>query len=117
QSLRTGDIGPLTPGDYLDIRSQSETLEFAAAAESWSPVRSGENAAERITGLKVSGDLFALLGVAPELGRTLEPADDQADAAKVAVISQRLWLRLFGGEPTAVDGSLRLDGEEYTIVG
>lgn len=69
QSLRTGGVGPLTPGDYLDIREQAKTLALAAAAEAWSPVRSGENAAERITGLRVSGDLFSLLGVAPELGR------------------------------------------------
>lgn len=33
------------------------------------------------------------------------------------MISQRLWLRLFGGEPTAVSRSLRLDGEEFTVVG
>jgi putative ABC transport system permease protein len=117
QSLRTGGVGPLTPGDYLDIRGQSKTLELAAAAESWSPVRSGENAAERVTGLKVSGDLFSLLGVAPDLGRTIEPTDDQAGAAKVVVISQRLWLRFFGGEPTALTRSLRLDGEEFTVVG
>lgn len=117
QSLRTGGVGPITPGDYLDIRAQSQALELAAAAEAWSPVRSGENAAERITGLKVSGDLFSVLGVAPELGRTIEPSDDQAGAAKVVVISQRLWLRLFGGEPAALGRSLRLDGQEFTVVG
>ncbi len=117
QSLRTGGVGPLTPGDYLDIRKQAKTLKLAAAVEVWSPVRSGDEAAERIAGLRVSGDLFALLGVAPELGRTIEPSDDQPGAAKVAVISYRLWQRLFGGEPTAVTRSLRLDGEEFAIVG
>lgn len=117
ESLRTGDVGPFTPGDYLDIREQTRTLALTAAAEAWSPVRSGENAAERITGLRVSGDLFPLLSVAPELGRTIEPTDDQAGAAKVVVISQRLWMRLFGGEPTAVNRALRLDGQEFTVVG
>ncbi|MDA0206129.1 MAG: ADOP family duplicated permease [Acidobacteria bacterium] len=117
QSLRTGGAGPFSPADYLDIRKQSRTLALAAAAEAWSPVRSGENAAERITGLRVSGDLFSLLGVAPELGRTIKPADDAAGGTKVVVISQRLWLRLFGGNPTAINRSIRLDGEEFTVVG
>ena len=117
QSLRTGSIGPLTPGDYLDIRDQARTLALAAAAEAWSPVRSGDSAAERITGLRVSGDLFSLLGVDPEIGRAIEPADDQPGAAKVVVISQRLWRRLYGGEPAALHRPLRLDGEEFTIVG
>ena len=117
QSLRTGNLGPFSAADYLDVRAQSTTLASAAAAEAWSPVWTGDGAAaERLTGLRVSGDLFATLGVPAEYGRTIEPDDDRVDAQRVAVISHRLWQRLLGGQP-ALGRSLRLNGETFTVLG
>ncbi len=117
QSLRTGNLGPFSAADYLDVRNQSTTLASAAAAEAWSPVWTGDGAAaERLTGLRVSGDLFETLGVPAEYGRTIEPDDDRVDAQRVAVISHRLWQRLLGGQ-LALGRSLRLNGETFTVLG
>lgn len=117
QSLSTGRPGTFAPADYLDLTRQSTTLGSAAAAEAWSPVRSGEGAAERLKGLRVSGDLFRLLGVPADAGRVIEMDDDQPGAARVVVISRRLWQRLLGGGPWTEGRSLRLDGEQYTVIG
>lgn len=117
QSLRSGGLGPFSPADYLDVRSRSMTFEALAAAESWSPVHSGDGTAERLTGLRVSGDLFTVLGVGAARGRVFEPLDDRAEAERTAVISHRLWQRLFGGELSAVGDQLRLDGEMFTVLG
>jgi len=117
QSLSTERTGTFAPADYLDLQEQSTTLDSAAAAEAWAPVRSGEGAAERLKGLRVSGDLFRLLGVPAESGRMIETADDQAGAARVVVISRRLWQRLLGGGAWIEGRSLRLDGEQYTVIG
>ena len=117
QSLRAGSSINFSPADYLDFRREAQTLETVAAASSWSPVIAGDGAAERLTGLQVSGDLFAMLGRPAALGRAIQPEDESLDGAAAAVISTRLWQRRFGGEASAVGSQIRLDGRMYTIVG
>jgi len=67
----------------------------------------------------VTGNFFDVLGVRPELGRTLRPQDDALGAPRVAVISHELWLREYGGERSAIGAKLadQSTGNEYTIVG
>lgn len=115
--LKDGDRGPFSPADFLDFRNRTTTLDFLTAAESWSPVITGDGAATRLRALRATGDLFQLLRLGPALGRMFEANDDQAGSAKVAVISHRLWRRSFGADPAAVGRALRLDGETYTLIG
>jgi putative ABC transport system permease protein len=80
----------------------------------------GENgaAAERLTGQLVSPEAFVALRVAPALGRTLTADDIKGEApAAVAVISDRLWRRRFGGEATVIGRVVRLSRTPTTVVG
>ena len=60
---------------------------------------------------------FSMLGVQPFLGRLLVPADDDASAAPVVVISHRMWQREFGADPDIAGKSLTLRGRPYIITG
>jgi ABC-type antimicrobial peptide transport system, permease component len=51
------------------------------------------------------------------LGRDLTPADDEPKAAKVMLISERLWKKTFGGDPNIIGRDIRLDGAPHTVVG
>ena len=53
-------------------------------------------------GYEVSGQYFELTRIQPGLGRLLQPADDQAGAAKVAVLSWPAWKGAFGADPDIV---------------
>jgi predicted permease len=117
QSIRTGGNLNFTPADFLDVAREARTLEPVAAAGAWSPVITGMDAAERLRGLRVSGELFPLLGRRAIFGRILEPSDDSPEAAPAAVISSRLYKRMFGGDPSAIGREVRLDGVMFTIVG
>ncbi len=64
----------------------------------------------------VSGNYFAMLGVAAQLGRTLTPDDDQPGGS-AAVISYGLWQRAYGGDPAAVGKTLNVNGTPLRIVG
>jgi predicted permease len=64
-----------------------------------------------------TANLFQLLGVAPALGRDFLPADDEAKAPPVALISYRLWQRTFGGDAEIIGRQIRVDGELRTVVG
>jgi predicted permease len=65
----------------------------------------------------VGPSYFSLLAVAPEAGRLLSEADMAARSVPSIVISDRLWRRLFNGDPTAVGEPLTLNGQDVTIVG
>ncbi|MET0552298.1 MAG: ABC transporter permease [Vicinamibacteria bacterium] len=69
---------------------------------------------EPVTNTLVSGTFFSTLGTPPAAGRLLDAGDDRAP---VAVISHRLWLRLFDGRADAVGSQVRLGERDYAVVG
>src|SRR5437762_3630275 len=73
--------------------------------------------AERVTGLRVSQDFFATLGVRPALGRDFLSEEDQMGGASVAILSPGYWMRRFGGDPGVVGRAIALYGRPTVIVG
>src|SRR5258708_470672 len=51
---------------------------------------------------RTSPQLFSLLGIPARLGRTLIDSDDAPNAPNVAVLSNRIWRRLFHADPTVI---------------
>ena len=89
-------------------------------ATSMEPVLlTGEYAPESFNGVLLTANAFNFLGVPPVVGRTLQPSDVRADGQDepVVVISHKLWLRLFEGDPGAIGRTLRLNNVPRTIVG
>src|SRR5580658_5238258 len=72
---------------------------------------------DQVYAVRTSPQLFSLLGVRASLGRTLVDADDVANGANSAVISDRLWKRLFDADPRAIGRAIRISDEAFTIVG
>ena len=72
---------------------------------------------ERIAAGFTTGNLFAVLGAPPLLGRTLAEADSAPGAPDVVVLSEAYWRRRFGADPGAVGRTLRLNGRLNTVVG
>lgn len=65
----------------------------------------------------VSGNYFELLGAEPLVGRAVLPEDDIFGAEPVAVLSEGLWKRLYGGDTAVLGKTVRFLGRERTIVG
>ncbi len=66
----------------------------------------------------VSGRYFSLLGVQPEIGRILTPADDVTGAGNpVAVLSYNYWAGPLGAQPDTLNQPIRVNGQIFTIVG
>jgi predicted permease len=66
----------------------------------------------------VSGEYFTLLGLAPERGRLLGPADNLTIGQHpVTVVSHAFWQRKLGGSPAVLGRSIDLNGAPLTIVG
>ena len=77
----------------------------------------GQGEPERLPALGVSAGYFQVLGVQPFLGRSWMAAEDKPGAAKGAVLSYRLWQRLFHGQRAALGQSLSLSSASYQIIG
>lgn len=77
----------------------------------------GDERPERITSTAVSAKLFGVLGVSPQLGRSVEPADEREGAAPVVVLSHAFWIERFGGSRSALGRSLTINGEPHEVVG
>ena len=109
--------GPVSPANFLDFRSGSQSFEQMAAAEAWGATLAGADRAEAIGGLRMGEGLFALLGEQPLLGRTLQSEDYQPGKDHVLVLSHKLWQRAFGGDRNIVGRNITLSGESYAVVG
>jgi hypothetical protein len=76
----------------------------------------GQDGPERVFAQYVSGDFFEVLGVPAAIGRTFR-ADDEANVAPVAILSQSFWARRFGSDSSLVGKTVLLNGQGFVVVG
>jgi putative ABC transport system permease protein len=108
---------PLAPGDFADFQAQNQTFEQVAGIRDTLLTLTGDGPPEPLRGEIVSANYFAMLGVPPLMGRALQADDGQKGAPRVAVLSQPFWQRRFGGDRNVIGQSLRISGEDVTVVG
>ena len=106
-----------SPLDFLDYRSRAKVFSQMAAVERAQFNLTGDFQPERRPGMRVSADLFPMLGVTPILGRTFTPEDEQWGRHKVVILGEPLWRGRFGADPQILGKQLQLDGESYTVIG
>ena len=111
------DRTPFNVPDFLDYREGAKTLSGFAGFFSASANLADESAAERVQGIRATGNLFDVFGARARLGRLLQPADERPGADHVVVITESFWVRRFGADPVIVGRSIRLNSEAYTVVG
>ena len=107
----------VAPGNFLEWQKQSTAFSSLAAYRTVSYNLSGDGNPERLLAGRVSFGLFKLLGAQPLLGRDFVADDDQPGNEKVVIISEGLWQRRFGADANVVGQTLKLDGEDFAVVG
>jgi putative ABC transport system permease protein len=103
--------------NYLSWKEQSRTFDRLAAFGFASFNLTGHGDPEQFTGGTVTPSLFPLLGIKPILGRSFADGEDRPGSPKVVMISEGLWKRRFGGDPSLIGRSLTLNGLDSTVVG
>ena len=103
--------------EYVEWARQSRSFDALAALVDISYNLTGDGEPERVEASGTTANLFSLLGMQPLLGRTFAPDDEGPGASPVVVISDRLWLRRFGGDPGVIGRSMILDGLSHTVIG
>ena len=115
--VREKNHGSVAPANFFDWRRQNHVFSAVSAYFSWGANLVARGQPRRINRTTCSFDLLKLLGVRPALGRDFLPTDERAGHIPVAVISHTVWRENFGGDPSAIGGSLAIDGRQFTIIG
>lgn len=108
---------PVSPANYLDLKSQAEVFETISASMPWVFLMTGQSEPERIDGARVTADLLPLLGIEPILGHGFSREDDQPGGSRVVILSHGLWQRRFGSDPGIVGKTLTLNSQPHTVAG
>jgi hypothetical protein len=74
-------------------------------------------AADRLSGLYMSANGFRVLGNKPVLGRDFRADDDKPGAPPVAILANGVWQSRYGGDPSIIGRTIRLNDVPTTIVG
>jgi predicted permease len=102
---------------YQEWRQLARSFTDLAAYQEGSYAVADGGEPERTGGSLVSAGLFPLLGVAPMLGRSITPADDQPGAPPVVLLAHGFWQRRFGGDSAVLGSPLRVNGVTRTVIG
>jgi predicted permease len=106
-----------SPGQFIDIQNQNRSFEQMALAQSRTFTLTGRDQPQRVDVLRTQSSLLTMLGANALLGRTLLPEEDRPGKPPVAILSNRVWRRLFNSDPAIVGKSITLDGIPYAVAG
>src|SRR5207248_4367363 len=105
--------------DYFDWQKETKTFEHLACAHKESRNLSGipGREAERVSTASVTRNFFNIIGLSPQIGRVFSEDEDKVGAPPVAIISDRIWQRVFNRSPKAIGQSIVLHDQNFTVIG
>lgn len=102
--------------EFEHIRDRSRSLAAVSGFRITTRILDGETPMRVKLG-RVEGSLLDLLGVDPFLGRSFLEREKHPGGERVAILSHALWVARFGGDPSVLGTSVRLDGDSYEVIG
>ena len=107
----------VSPANYLEWKARNRSFERMAAFTQNRVTLTGNGEPAELTSITVTADLFDVLGVSPVLGRGFREGEDQDGASRTMVLSQSLWVRRFGSDPSVIGRPVTINGAPVTIIG
>src|SRR6266851_4220731 len=124
------DVNHVSAPNYLGWRQANHVFADMTASDDYRtvsltaqgpPAAAGQLTSagqpEALRSAAVSSNYFSVLGVSPELGRTFSDGEDQPGRDHVVILSHELWERHFGSDASLIGRAIRLNRENYTVIG
>lgn len=103
---------------YLALRDRNTVFSGLTGQRVETASLMGDDRSEMISVGLVAGNYFNVFGIRPHLGRVLTPDDDRLrNGHPVAVLQYDFWQSRFGGRPSVVGSTIRLNGSPFTVIG
>src|SRR5712664_1248732 len=119
RSSPAGNQWAISVPKFIVYREQTKVFESIAAYDSAGPGinLTGGDRPEEVKGSHESWGYFEVFCPPIALGRINTAEEDRPGGPHVAVISDGLWRRRFGADPTFVGRTVELSGDPYQIIG
>ncbi len=108
---------PANIGGFRRWQSQCRSFEQIAIVEPAGKILTGAGESQEIHGGRGSANLFDVLGVQPQLGRTFLAEEDRPGNDHVVILTDSFWRDRFHADPSLIGRSITLDGEPDVVVG
>lgn len=100
-----------------DVRAMDDVFSGVAAFAPGGLNLAGGDSPVRVGVALVTVDLFSLLGIRPARGRAFTADEGTLEGPRVAIISDGLWRRQFGGDTAVIGRDVRLNETPHRVVG
>ena len=117
ENQERGGRGQYSYPEFQDYLHQNHVFDAMIGNAEDDVVYSFGDSNLRLGANYVTPGAFELLGVAPYLGRNLEPPDYEPGAPPVFVLRYATWVAEFSADPSLVGKSFTLNGIPRTLVG
>jgi putative ABC transport system permease protein len=108
---------PVNATHFERWRQSTRSFEDLALLREINVNLTGSGDPERLNAGRVSANLFRMLGVRAQLGRTFFDEEDHAGQDRVVVLSDGFWRRRFAADPDVVGRRITLDDQPFVVVG
>jgi predicted permease len=106
----------LTGATFRDLEARARSFSAVAAFRLSSSTLKNGSEPLRVASATVTRGYPGVIGVPPAGGRAFEAADF-APGARVAMIGEDLWSRVFGRDPSVVGRTLEINAQPTQVVG
>ena len=117
EPARNVERGAVSAADFLDWKRDAQSFEQLVAYGWWEANLSDVGAPEHVGAAVVSPAFFHVLSVNPARGRAFLEEEGERGRDRVVVLSHGLWHRRYGGDPGLLGRTIRLDHQDFTVVG
>ncbi len=116
-SQAQGNRNSVAIADFVDWKQRSSSFQDLNA---WAGASFNVGTSERpeqVAGSQRTPGFFTMEGLPLMLGRDFLPEEGQPGRDHVVILSNRLWSRAFDSNRDIVGTPVRMNGEQYTVVG
>lgn len=102
---------------YLTYLDRNQSFESLGLYMGLTVTVMGDGPPEQVPILAVTEGTLRVLRVQPMLGRTFTVYDDSPGSPKTVILSHGFWQRRYGGDRSIVGRDIKLDGQQFRIIG
>lgn len=106
-----------TLSDIEEWQKRTRTLSGIAYENNFNQFLENAGNGETVANVESSANLFSVLGVQPQIGRTYGQSEQIPGHSQVVVLSDAVWGKYFHHDPKALGQTIKLDGQLYTVIG
>jgi putative ABC transport system permease protein len=112
-----GHRNGVAAGDFLDWKRQNTTFESIAAWTGGQMSLSNSNHPETVNAQRCTPGFLGVLGQPLLMGRDFLAEEGELGKEHELILTYKLWKNRFGSDREILGKQVRMDGEQYTVVG